>query len=122
MNSEPIHRTDGIPLSEWINQLPAELPVDAVGLWQFVPEAREEFGFADEELIACVERAIHALLAHGARPVIGGAGTQHFWIEQTHYGTQPDEIVGNIIAEWRGWGLGNPTVSGLWFALPELFG
>jgi hypothetical protein len=122
MSDEPVHAIYGTPLSEWITQTAAELPVDAVGLWQITPDAREYFGLEGEALVSAVERAIHTLLDHGAKPVRGGRGTGHHWIEQTHYGTEPDDIVRRIIAEWSGWSLGEPTVGGIWFALPELFG
>ena len=122
MNGEPTHRSYGTPLSEWIMQIPAELPVDAVGLWQIIPKARHCFGLEGAELIACVRQAISILLDHGAKPVRGGSGTDHDWIEQTQYGTRKEEIVENVLDEWCGWGLANPTAGGLWFALPELFG
>jgi hypothetical protein len=122
MNDERRHATYGTPLSEWIKQIPAELPVDAVGLWQIIPQAREAFGFEGTELVSVVERAIYALLEHGAKPVRGGVGTDHDWIEQTCYGTEPSDIVEKIITEWSGWGYSDPTASGIWFALPELFG
>jgi hypothetical protein len=83
MKDERRHATYGTPLSAWIKQIPAELPVDAVGLWQIIPQAREAFGLEGQELISLVERAIYALLEHGAKPVRGGMGTDHDWIEQT---------------------------------------
>jgi hypothetical protein len=122
MNDERRHATYGTPLSEWIKQIPAELPVDAVGLWQIIPQAREAFGLEGAELVSVVERAIYALLEHGAKPVRGGLGTDHDWIEQRYYGAEPSEIVDNIISEWSGWGYSDPTADGIWFALPELFG
>ncbi|MCB8878678.1 hypothetical protein ACELLULO517_00420 [Acidisoma cellulosilytica] len=122
MSHERLHKSDGTTLIDWIIQTTAELPVDAVGLWQIIPEARTEFGLEGDELIDCVERTISALLDCGAKPVRGGVGTDHDWIEQFQYGTHKDEIVEKIINEWFGWGLGNPTAGGLWFALPELFG
>lgn len=122
MNEEPTHRSYGTPLSAWIMQIPAELPVDAVGLWQIIPKARHCYGLEGQELIVCVERAIAMLLDHGARPVRSGLDSGHDWIEQTQYGTEPAQITKNIISEWVTWGLGDPTAGGLWFALPELFG
>lgn len=60
--------------------------------------------------------------SHGAKPVRGGKGTGHHWIEQTHYGTEPNDILHRIMVEWCGWGYADPTHNGIWFALPELFG
>ena len=122
MSNQPIHALYGTSLSEWITQTAVELLIDAVGLWQIVPDARDTFGLEGDALVSVVKRAIYTLLAHGAKPVRGGVGTDHAWIEQTQYGTEPEEIVRRIIAEWGGWSLGEPTVGGLWFALPELFG
>jgi len=122
MTNEPRDKRYGTPLSEWIMEIPAELPVDAVGLWQFIPAAREDFDFDEDQLIDCVRRVLHALIDAGAKPVRSGKGTGHFWIEQTQYGTEPGEIVEKILNEWAGWGFGEPMAGGLWFALPELFG
>jgi hypothetical protein len=122
MSDEPVHAIYGTPLSEWITQTAAELPVDAVGLWQIIPDAREYFGLEGEELVSAVARTIYTLLDHGAKPVVGGKGTGHHWIEQTHYGTEPEEVVHRIMVEWCGWGYADPTHNGIWFALPELFG
>ena len=122
MVNEPTSRSDGITLTEWINLLPEELPVDAVGLWQIIPVAQDDFGLESKELITCVRRAIVTLIQHGAKPVRGGRGTEHDWIEQTHYGSTPEEIAHNIIVEWSGWSFAEPALGGIWFALPELFG
>lgn len=41
MTIEPQHVDYGTPVSEWIALIPGELPRDAVGLWQIVPDGRE---------------------------------------------------------------------------------
>ncbi len=122
MTQEPTRQDRGTPLSEWISSLPAELPDDAVGLWQIIPVAREDYNLEGNDLIACVERAIIVLVEHGAKPVRGGRGTEHDWIEQPHYGSTPKEIAHNVIVEWSGWSFAEPSCDGIWFALPELFG
>ncbi len=122
MNTEPVHRLDGITLTEWILLLPGELPIDAVGLWQIIPEAREDFDLSGDELISCVRRSIRALVEHGAKPVRSGRRVGRRWLLQAQYGIEIDEIVDAIVSEWGGWGFGDPTANGIWFALPELFG
>ena len=69
----------GQTVEEWIEKIPGELPIDAVGLWQIVPFAREGFGLSGEELLDVVRRSITALLAKGAVPVVGAMDGVHFW-------------------------------------------
>jgi hypothetical protein len=118
MTEEPKRPSDEIALREWIAPIPNELPIDAVGLWQIIPAAREELGLEGDDLIKCVKYAIAALLERGAKPVRGRLGRG--WIEQTQYGSDIDEIIENIVGEWRGWDLADATIYGLWFALPEM--
>src|SRR3712207_9042385 len=100
MSEEPRERNYGTPLSEWMEQVANELPVDAVGIWQIVPDGTRGFGFEGEALTEYVRRQIAVLLARGAVPVIGGGGTEHYWIVQRQYGSRPDEILDNVMREW----------------------
>ncbi|MCB8876554.1 hypothetical protein [Acidisoma silvae] len=113
---------DDVTLTEWINLVPGELPIDAVGLWQIIPTLQHDFGLEGEKLTEAVKRTIITLIQHGAKPVRGGRGTGRDWIEQPHYGSTPEEIARKIIIEWSGWSFAEPALGGLWFALPELFG
>jgi hypothetical protein len=119
MSDEPIHRVHGTRLSDWIEAIPHELPLDAVGMWQFVPAGRRGFGLEGEALVAFVRRAIAALLERGAVPVVSGADEGYFWLPQPQYGSSPAEIVENVVREWIARGLPDCDVGGLWFALPE---
>jgi hypothetical protein len=120
MTREPRHKRFGFPLSQWIDQVPGELPDDAVGMWQIVPAARLDFGLEGEDLTRVVRRAIEALLRRGAVPVIGGGDTGYYWIRQPQYGSQPEEIIDNVIREWLANGAKDEDPGGLWFALPEM--
>jgi hypothetical protein len=48
MNSEPKDRFSGRPLSQWLAEIPNELEIDAVGLWQIIPRLRRDFGLERE--------------------------------------------------------------------------
>ena len=48
---EPLRdRFFGQTLDEWIEKVPGELPVDAVGLWQIVGFARDGFGLSGKRI------------------------------------------------------------------------
>jgi hypothetical protein len=119
MTNEPTHKFYGISMSEHIVEVANELPDDAVGLWQIVPGARRGFDLEGGALTDYVRRCIAELLSRGAVPVIGGGGTEHHWIVQRQYGTTPDEIVENVVAEWLAKGAQNEDPGGLWFSLPQ---
>lgn len=120
MSEEQRHKRFGVPMSEYIVQVANELPDDAVGMWQIVPGGRYGFGLEGEALTDYVRRCIAELLSRGAIPVIGGADKGYYWIHQPQYGTQPEEIVEGVVAEWLANGARDEDPGGLWFALPEM--
>jgi len=120
MTEEPRHLRYGRPMSEWIKLVANELPIDAVGLWQIVPGGRRGFGLEGDALTDYVRRCIAELLSRGAVPVVGGGETGYYWIAQTQYGSQPDEIVENVVREWLANGATDEDPGGLWFALPRM--
>jgi hypothetical protein len=73
MTEEPTHWHYGTPMSEWMEQVANELPVDAVGMWQIVPAGRRGFKLEGEALTEYVRRQIGVLLSRGAVPVTGAA-------------------------------------------------
>jgi len=116
MIGEPVDKYFGVPLSEWIERIPNELEVDAVGLWQIVPVGRDNFGLTGDSLRDFVRRGIVALLKKGAVPVRPDQKQGALWNSHTCYGDAPDEIADNIIIEWENSGI-DPDEDGLWFAL-----
>ena len=120
MNNEPSDKRSGKPLSEYIKIVADELPIDAVGLWQIVPQGRFGFGFEGEALTDFVRRCISELLSRGAVPVVGGGlDGEHEWIVQRQYGSTPEEIIDNVVREWLANGAKDEDPGGLWFALRE---
>jgi len=106
---------------EYIEKVSGELPVDAVGLWQIVP-AGVRFGLSGDDLTEFVRLCILALLEHGAKPVLGGAGTEYEWLFQPQYGESNEEIVDSVINEWLADGSQLEPMEmprWLWFALPS---
>jgi hypothetical protein len=121
MNNEPLGY-DGTPMSEYILSIPAELPFDAVGLWQIVPAGRTGFKLSGGELIDFVRRSIYALLDAGAVPVRGSPGSGYDWVIQKQYGIDRNGITEAIIVEWLKM-TDNPLVlcgDGVWFARPQV--
>ncbi len=107
-------------MSEWIKMVANELPDDAVGLWQIVPDGRRGFGLEGDALTSYVRRSIAELLSRGAMPVVGGADKGYYWIAQPQYGSQPEEIIENVVREWLANGAQDEDPGGLWFALPDM--
>jgi hypothetical protein len=121
LNLQAIGRHYGLTVSEWIESFPHELPIDAVGIWQIVPDGKYEFELRGDDLTEFVRLSVSELLAHGAKPVLGGAGTEYYWIVQPQYGETNAEILDAVINEWLAGGGGECDPGGLWFALPSLY-
>ncbi len=115
-----IHKYFDCTVAEWIPMNVAGLKVDGVSLSEIIADGRDGFGLAGADLEAVVGMCIRALIDSGAQPVIGGGNTDYFWLLQPQYGTTSDEIVHNVISEWRASGY-DPDLGGLWFATPELY-
>ncbi|MGZ3304603.1 MAG: hypothetical protein ACXU8U_01980 [Asticcacaulis sp.] len=113
MMPEPKHKLFGIPLSEWIEKIPNELELDAVGLWQIIPTFKEEFGLEGANLQVALSQAIAALMLRGAVPVDGVT-----WSRKENYGTTPLEIAANVMKEIEARKI-TPDLEGLWFAIPD---
>ncbi len=118
MNTEPVHRYFGTPLSNWIAAIPNGLEIDAVGLWQVIPALRLSFGLDGKPLERAVRQALAGLLARGARPVVGSSARHGSWKRTNRYGDDPDAIIDAVMAEWHAMGR-DPDVGDLWFALPR---
>lgn len=117
---EPLRdRLFGQTLDEWIEKVPRELPVDAVGLWQIVGFACDGFGLSGKELVQCVRRCLFGLFAKGARPVTGALDNVFIW-KLVPYGETPEEMADNIIGEWLNAGR-DPDLGDIWFALPHIY-
>ena len=107
----------GQTVMEYIQTVAGELPIDAVGLWQIVPAGRQRFKLTGDDLTEFVSRCVSALLVSGARPVVGGNGTEYDWILQPQYGETREEIVDAVLKEWLASGGGDCDPGGLWFTL-----
>jgi hypothetical protein len=109
----------GNTVQEWIEKVPGELLVDAVGLWQIVSFGREGFGLSGDELVDYVRRNLFALFAKGAKPVRGALDNIHIWT-LVDYGSTAEEMADGIINEWLNSGR-DPDVGDVWFALPHIY-
>lgn len=116
MTQDPIDKNFGIPLGEWIERIPNELGMDAVGLWQIVRAGRYSFDLNDDALRDFVRRGIVALLKRGAVPARPSHEPNIFWVPQECYGDDPDSIADSIVEEWESSRV-DPDQDGLWFSL-----
>ncbi len=114
MNNEPKDKHFGVPLSEWISNIPNELEVDAVGLWQLVASGRDGFDFNNADLSNFLNLAITSLLEKGAKPV--RASDSGEWVVQNQYGKSNETIALNILKEWMESGI-DPDENGIWFSI-----
>lgn len=109
----------GDTAAEYIQGVTYELDGDGEGLWGIVPGGRS-FGFEGEDLQEFVRLCILRMLEVGGVPVRHATSGVLRWLEQTQYGTSPEEIAAGIIAEWRGAGGGDPDWDWLWFVTREV--
>ena len=120
MTNDLCDKFTGTPIDRWVEQVPDELPVDAVGLWQVIPGLRINFGLSGLVLEQYARKIIHRLLARGAWPVTGAGAGSGAWIKLTRHGDNPDDIVDAVIAEWHASGR-DPDVGDTWFPLPKFY-
>jgi hypothetical protein len=116
MTQEPVNKYFGTLMSEWIDRVPNELDVDAVGLYQIIPTGIDDFGLSGEQLEDFSRRCIVALLQRGAIPVRPASGTK-YWEPETAYQGSHEEIANQIIDDWKAHKL-IPDHDGLWFWRP----
>lgn len=119
MTSELRDKYYGLTVGEYMDELPKELPDDAVGLWQIEAAGSDWFGLSGDELVKFVRQGIAVLLAKGAKPVVQATDGVHYWIPMD-YGDTPKDAIDAIIAEWLKSGRA-PDVGDVWFAIPAIF-
>jgi hypothetical protein len=112
MTDEPRHKMFGTPLSEWIERVPNELEMDAVGLWQFFLTYKQDFGISHEAAIEACRQTIIKLIERGGIPVDGVS-----WERLEQYGTTPEAIALDIVAQWENADI-EPFLTDVWFAPP----
>lgn len=119
LNLQARDRFFGETVLDFIQKVSGELPIDAVGLWQIAPVGRHDFELTGDDLTEFVRRCVAELLVHGAKPVVGGGGTEYDWIYQPQYGETNSEILDAVMKEWLASGSPDCDPGGLWFALPS---
>jgi hypothetical protein len=107
MSGELRDKFYGSTIDERLMQVPNELAIDAVGLWQIVSFGRQGFDLSGEPLNEYVRRHILALLGKGAKPVTGARDGVHLWTV-VDYGQELEEIAlmssseGILLPPWLG--------------------
>ena len=99
--------------------LASGLDIDPVGFWVIIARGREVYGLDGPQLVGFTRTCLSALMAVGARPIVGNGENRGIWIEQKQYGTSIEEIVDNVVREWQD--SGTDPDYGLWFGLPKFF-
>jgi hypothetical protein len=94
--------------------------VDAVGMWQIVPEGRDRYGLEGDDLAKFIRLSLLYMFARGAKPVVMRSDADHWVLKD--YGDTPEAMVHAIIAEWLAAGAPTPKpYDSLWFALPHIY-
>ena len=94
--------------------------VDAVGMWQIVPQGRDRYGLEGGDLVKFIRLSLLCMFARGAKPVRARDDVDH-WILQD-YGDTPEAMADAIVAEWLATGAPTPKpYDSLWFALPHIY-
>ena len=106
MTKEPTDAL-GVPMSEWIADLPTTLNDIPVGMWELVPNGRLIFGLEGPALANFLRRCIHTLMDAGTKPVIK-RGRADTWELQTKYGSNKHEVAEAVIQEWLRQGAPTP--------------
>lgn len=119
MPNELRDKYSGETVKEYMDGLPEDLQIDAIGLWHVVVFGREGFGLSGDKLVGFVRQAVTAVLAAGAKPVVGATDGVHCWTP-VGYGGTIEGICDAIVAEWRGLRR-DPSVGDVWFALPHIY-
>jgi hypothetical protein len=106
-------------VGDWLENMPNELDVDAIGLWQIIPTGTREFGLAGLQLEEFIERAVLAILDRGAVPVKGNSNPEIGWRRFNDYGISKREITDNLVRFWLYNANREPDVEDLWFIMPH---
>lgn len=109
----------GRTMSEWIDLVPGELTVDAVGLWQILAAGRHHFYLEGDELADYVRRNIVALIDAGAVPVFHDQDSEFEWTTNYDYGATSVEIANAVVNEWQASRDDKSYPLGIWFARPR---
>ena len=109
----------GLPILESIYLARFEAEDEWVGLSANVSQGRNFYDLEGDELEEYVRRCLHSILEHGALPAINVGDEWPVMEATTAYGTKRDEIVENIIGEWKKSGR-DPVWGEYAFAVPKL--
>jgi hypothetical protein len=117
MTNDPKHKYHNVTVSEWIPARTERLKDNGSGLWD-ITSPIDNFGLVGDERIDFVRSSILSLIHAGGSPVVASQ-TQPVWEETFQYGTKPEEIADNVIAEWLSEGGSDDVKWGRWwFAYP----
>ena len=103
----------------WLKKMPNELAIDAIGLWQIIPSGIHSYGFSGDDLEEFTRRALSAVLARGAVPVMGSNDPRIGWRHAKEYGSTNEIIIDKIVQEWLCDAEREPHVEDVWFIMPQ---
>ena len=111
------HLTYGTPIDECVKAFAAELPHDAVGLWQIANTLKRGYGLERPDLEKFTRESIAHLLQAGAVPVYG-SNLDNLWHKAAGFDGSPEQIVEQVVQYAIDLGR-DPDVQDLWFAFPQ---
>jgi hypothetical protein len=121
MIKSPRERFFNRTVPEYIRGNIWEMQNDGVGFWGIADMGRRGFGYEGAELVAFLRNVLLEMMKAGARPVLGGGGSGYYWLVQEQYGSQPAEIVENVLKEWITRGMGEEDAGWLWFTVRDCY-
>lgn len=120
MRENLTHRTYGTPILEWIETMADAIEDDHVSLWGILAGA-EGYYLDREETIEFARRCIGSLLDAGAVPVVITGMDSPMFAPTDRFGTQRDEIIEAVIADWLANGGGELDWGVYPFTFPKNF-
>jgi len=109
---------EALAIARLAHELMEEL---GTGPTMFAGTAARSFSLTAPAREAFVRLCLHDVLAHGGLPLrlIGGPGAWG-WAVEDRYGTDPDDIVDGVIADWKAAGAPTGRWGEWWFGPREL--
>jgi hypothetical protein len=120
VNMQKRHNVYGYTVIEYMKRSMNNMQDDVWGIWGIIAAGKHGFCFRDQELRDFVELNVKTLIEVGGVVLNSAQDRWRCYQHATHYGTDPDEIARNVVAEWVA--QGEPEIlgyQGIAFATPD---
>ncbi|WP_156381403.1 hypothetical protein [Aurantimonas sp. Leaf443] len=121
MREDLVENLSGGTAKKWIEDIPLSIEDDHVSLFK-LDIISQGFGFTEEERFEFIRRCMRSLLDAGAVAVDLTGETYPLFKATTRWGTEREEIIEAIIADWQARGGGELDWGEYPFTWPENIG